>query len=358
MKNKKLYREVIGQLVTDSPLDIDTNIEVKGRVPTTVSSEFITNKEQGDWAERIVSHAINQNEKFVVVHYGRSDEISAGDEGFKEFYEKYQNELNTIGKKPDLLIYSKNDYFEGIEKTDEGVSKAICAIEVRSSSFLVQKYNDFMLSRNERAMSKIIKLKTSIFSDVVLSDLLKRRKPIVFNILKNTTIDEYKNGQSFDFTSLSSTSDLSRLSSIIREIKDNINIIRKRDYLSITPKLEDIALVNRWIQTYNVPHYYLQVFFDKAYIISFEDILKISSNPEGEGIVYSIERDAKNQGKTTIKIDVNKADLVIDNIEIPNHYSKIKELDRGRLLFYIRFDGVSGDLMRSVFDEVFAINDK
>lgn len=357
MKIKKLYNEIIAQLVKNSPLDIDPDIVINGRVPTTVSSEFITNKEQGDWAERIVSNAIKQNEKFIVVHYGRNEDVSAGDEGFKEFYEKYQRELNTIGKKPDLLIYAKKDYFEGIEETDEGVSKAIFAIEVRSSSFIVEKYNSFMASRNAKAISKIQELKKSIFSDPVLSDLLKEKKPVVYEILKTSTIEEYKNGKSFNFQSLSSTPSLRRLSEIIREIKDNIKILTKRDYLSITPKFEDIALVNRWIQRYNVPHYYLQVFFDKAYIISFEDILNISSNSENEGVIFSIEKDNKNQGKTTIKIDVNKTNLVIDNIEIPNHHSRSKELDRGRLLFYIRFDGVSGNLINSVFDKGF-YNDK
>lgn len=353
MKNLKLYNEIIAELVKHSPLDIDPDIVINGKVPTTVSSEFITNKEQGDWAERIVSNAITQNENFVVVHYGRNEEISAGDEGFKEFYEQYQKELNTIGKKPDLLIYAKKDYFDGIERTDEGVSKAIFAIEVRSSSFIVDKYNSFMASRNAKAARKIIELKDSIFLDPILSDLLKERKPKIYEILKHSTIEDYKNGISFHFQSLSSTPSLSRLSAIIREIKENIKILTKRDYLSITPKFEDIALVNRWIQTYNVPHYYLQVFFDKAYIISFKDILNISSNSENEGVIFSIEKDTKNQGKTTIKIDVNKTNLIIDNIEIPKHHSRSKELDRGRLLFYIRFDGVSGNLINSVFDKGF-----
>ena len=47
---------------------------------------------------------------------------------------------------------------------------------------------------------------------------------------------------------------------LLKEIKENIAILHKRDYLSITPKMEDIALVNRWIQRYNVKHFYLQVF--------------------------------------------------------------------------------------------------
>ena len=136
------------------------------------------------------------------------------------------------------------------------------------------------------------------------------------------------------------------------EIKKCIKTLQKRDYLSITPKLEDIALVNRWIENFNVPHYYLQVFFDKAYIISFEDILNISSNPSDEGVKFSIERDNKNQGKTTIKIDVRSTDLIIDQVAIPDHASQMKELDRGRVLFYVKFDGTSGYLEETTLESV------
>ena len=55
------------------------------------------------------------------------------------------------------------------------------------------------------------------------------------------------------------------------EIKE----IQKRDYLSITPKVEDIKVVYKWIETFNVPHFYFQVFFDKVYGISFEFLKKM-----------------------------------------------------------------------------------
>ena len=110
--------------------------------------------------------------------------------------------------------------------------------------------------------------------------------------------------------------------------------------------------MNRWIENFNVPHYYLQVFFDKAYIISFEDILNISSNPSDEGVKFSIERDNKNQGKTTIKIDVRSTDLIIDQVAIPDHASQMKELDRGRVLFYVKFDGTSGYLEETTLESV------
>ncbi len=127
--------------------------------------------------------------------------------------------------------------------------------------------------------------------------------------------------------------------------------MHKRDYLSITPKLEDIALVNRWIQTFGVPHYYLQVFFDKAYVIPFRNILELTAAPENEDVIFSVERDVKNQGKTTIKVNVEVGKEVLRRIDMPEHQSALKELGRGRLLFYVTFQGGRGYLDPEVFSE-------
>lgn len=104
-----LYKEHIQSLVCNHPLEINVDVQIEGKVPTTVSSEFITKKEQGDWAEKIVFDAINkESSDYAAIRYGRNDDLSAGDDGFKEFYLKYQEELNTIGKRPDILIFKKN----------------------------------------------------------------------------------------------------------------------------------------------------------------------------------------------------------------------------------------------------------
>ena len=67
--------------------------------PTQASSNFITNKEQGDWAENLVTRAINETSKnFVAVKYGKSDDLVAGEDGFDNFYQDFQSELDTIGK--------------------------------------------------------------------------------------------------------------------------------------------------------------------------------------------------------------------------------------------------------------------
>lgn len=138
--------------VNKNLLDLSVKRE-RGTAPTQVSSEFLTNKEQGDWAEQTFIQGINNfSENYVAVKYGRDDDIIAGEAGFSEFYENYQEELDTIGKRPDVLIFEKKDFpyktynishFD-INILNTLVPKAKCGIEVRSSSFLINKYNSFI----------------------------------------------------------------------------------------------------------------------------------------------------------------------------------------------------------------------
>jgi type II restriction enzyme len=86
-----------------------------------------------------------------------------------------------------------------------------------------------------------------------------------------------------------------------------------------------------------------------AYIISFKDILALVSNDNNDGNNFSIERDVKNQGKTTIKINGQIGKEVLGKIDMPEHKSALKELDRGRLLFYVTFAGGKGYLDNKIF---------
>lgn len=103
--------------------------------------------------------------------------------------------------------------------------------------------------------------------------------------------------------------------------------------------MEDLKVVYKWIEAYNVPHFYFQVFFDKIYAISFLDILSLMSNPNKEGVDYFIEADVQNQNKTTIKINSKQGVLIAHKVDEPEHNSVRKEMGRGRLLFYVTFRG-------------------
>ena len=345
------YRELIGRLIADAPFDIDTEFEVKGRTPTLASSEFLTNKEQGDWAENIIHSAVNENSgEFCAVKYGRDDSLAAGDPGFAEFYDAYRDELNAIGKKPDILIFRRADIPRGQEldlNDEELVSNAVAAIEVRSSSFRSLKYAEFMDARTRNAESECLRLQQLILR-APHSNALMDKRPELYRMIEGASVDTFRE-LSFNVPGWRTSQTLRELNGYLKELKAQMKLLQTRDYLSITPKLEDMALVNRWIQRFGVPHYYLQVFFDKGYVISFQDILTITSDPQKEDVVFSVEHNVKNQGKTTIHVNVQVGKEILRRIDMPTHRSEVKELERGRLLFYVTFEGGKGYLDADVF---------
>lgn len=342
------YFEEIRELTKLIPTSIvDFSIDrKKTSPPTQASSNFITNKEQGDWAEDLIYRSINEtSENYVAIRYGKSDDLIAGDEGFDKFYNEFQDELDTIGKRPDLLIFKKEDFNSSfgydISKLkhniiDNYVKKAIAGLEIRSSAFLIDKYENEMQKRTKFHLVKALDIKNKILSDY--KDLLEQKNAKYVELLES--IDETNiHIISFKRPSWKATERLQELSLLFKELKENINIIQKRDYLSITPKVEDIKVVYKWTEKFNVPHYYIQVFFDKAFGISFKNILTLITEPDKEGEYYEISQDVKNQNKTTIKINTRKTSQIAYKIIEPEHKSVRKEMRRGRLLFYVTFEG-------------------
>ncbi len=314
--------------------------------PTQASSNFITNKEQGDWAEDLIFRAINESsQNYIAIRYGKSDDLVAGEEGFDDFYNEFQDELDTIGKKPDLLIFRKTDFdtqlgldiskINHLEITDY-VRKAVAGLEIRSSAFLIDKYEREMQERTKTHIESALMIRDKIineFSDVFDHPRRKSYLEIVKSINSETI-----NAISFRRPSWNSTERLQELTLLFKDLKNHISISQKRDYLSITPKVEDIKVVYKWAETFNVPHYYFQVFFDKSYGISFKNILSLLTEPEKEGTQYEISKDIKNQNKTTIKINTRNTNQVAYKILEPEHKSVRREMGRGRLLFYVSFE--------------------
>lgn len=360
------YYETISALIQTVPTTIiDWTIERKrGKPPTQAFSEFLTNREQGDWAENLIHKAINsKSEKFVAVQYGKSENIIAGEPGFEEFYEQYQDELETIGKRPDLLLFSKEVYKQewGLnisnfskEQLDAIVPLATAGIEVRSSAFLVEEYNQFMQQRKAELTSRVLQLKSTLLGNY--HDLLSQKAGWIesLNAITNETIGvlEIK-----DAPGWRASEELKAASDLIKEMNGALKEFKKRDFLSITPKVEDLKVVYKWIETYNVPHFYFQVFFDKVYGISFKKILELISNPELEEDKYFIgDEDSKNQNKWTVKIDYKEGKEVAFKIDMPEHQSIMKKLGRGRLLFHVKFQGGTAYLDVNNLGEVLGIN--
>lgn len=335
----------ITKLIPDTIVDFSMPRD-RTSPPTQVSSNFITNKEQGDWAEDLIFRAINEtSENYIAIRYGKSDDLIAGEEGFDQFYNDFQDELDTIGKRPDLLVFKKQDFDENLgydiskiehSEITEYVKKAIAGLEIRSSAFLIDKYEQEMQSRTATHLEKALLIKEKILTEY--SDLLEHPKKKHFIDILHSIDSETIFAMNFRRPSWNSTGRLQELSFLLKELKDNINIVQKRDYLSITPKIEDVKVVYKWAETFNVPHYYFQVFFDKSYGISFKNILTLITEPEKEGEYYEISQDIKNQNKTTIKINTRNTNQIAYKILEPEHKSVRREMGRGRLLFYVSFE--------------------
>jgi hypothetical protein len=271
----KQYQQKISELFSRIPSEIIdiTKPRVRSRPPTQAFSEFLTNREQGDWAEVLVQSLINENiPQLRAIKYGKSDDIIAGDPAFPQFYEAYQNELDSIGKKPDVLVFDSGAYKsewgldisrKANQELDSIAKSAKAGLEIRSSAFLVSKYEKHIANSEGKS----------------------------------------------------------------------------RNFLSFTPKAEDLLVIYKWITNFGVPHFYVQVFFDRIYMISFQRILEIITEPANKNVLYTLEKNAKNQFKSTIHIDVNQGVLLAKDIIPPEHMSEVKELSRGRLLYYVKFKG-------------------
>ena len=329
--------------------------------PTQAFSEFLTNKEQGDWAERSFVENFNRTYRNLrAVKYGRSEDLVAGEPGFSDYYARYQQELGLIGKRPDLLLFPVTALPAPLRgeidisnldmaQLDELVPKAVAAVEVRSSAFLSLKYDEVALQTRLRHEKLVIDCAQSLLKNHQAELPLAGAWPDYLNRLIQVGIEQARDPPRA--MSRSSTTGLQKASDLTKQIKEALRSLRQRDFLSVTPKAEDLSLVYRWVQRYGVPHHYCQVFFDRAVVISFENILTILADPEKENIEYFIETDEKNQRKTTFKINVSLGQKVMSDIVLPTHCSVMKELPKGRLLFYVRFGASQASFRTEAFPD-------
>lgn len=117
------------------------------RVPTDARSEFLANRAMGDWAERVLTDAIQAAALGLkVAQYGTTDRIAAGHPDFKTRYLAGLEETRTLGKRPDLLLFPEGMVVDADlselphARTEPLIKEALAAIEVRSSKFEALRY--------------------------------------------------------------------------------------------------------------------------------------------------------------------------------------------------------------------------
>ncbi len=94
-----------------------------------------------------------------------------------------------------------------------------------------------MQNRTTTHLNKAIKIKNKILSEY--SDILEHPKKKHFIEILNGLNKDTINAVNFRRPSWYATDRLTELSLLFKDLKENIIIVQKRDYLSITPKVED-----------------------------------------------------------------------------------------------------------------------
>lgn len=163
--------------------DENENLNQTIRPPTDANSEFLANRAMGDWAENLIINQVNSDKKYIALRYGNEETISAGEEGFKEFYISLKKDVLKFGKRPDLLIFDKNYNKENnlsninTLEAKKYVEECLTSIEIRSSKFESEVYRKVRL--REKSEGKSVQ-RTSLGFTVKVEDL-----KIVYRWIKN-----------------------------------------------------------------------------------------------------------------------------------------------------------------------------
>ena len=226
------------------------------RPPAVASEAFLSTIAQGRWAEEKVIEAVNSTKYLFAIRYGQSrydGELISKKDAWKEYVTRVYTEMKKYGKRPDVLIFKKDDIDITIpsdisEKPEDEIKdivfKSLAGVEVRSSSYY---YDDYVRARGSGDKE-----------------------------------------------------------------------------LSITVKEEDINRILKWRNTYcgSKPIYYVQIFFDKGFYISFDKILNIIERAKNTKVEhYRKEKDRKT-GKLTHFIGINHAKLGLIAEEPPTLVSE------------------------------------
>src|SRR3989304_3895933 len=148
---EKLVASGISRDIVDFRIKYAASKYKTPRAPTSAHSNFLINRQVGDWTEALLRTSFNQQfSGFKAIKYGAGGNLVAGDEGFKGMFQDYHAEIKTIGKRPDLLIFDERtvdslhlpDDISEVESSQlTNIAKeAIAGLEVRSSKYLAAQY--------------------------------------------------------------------------------------------------------------------------------------------------------------------------------------------------------------------------
>jgi hypothetical protein len=207
-------------------------------------SDFLMRFSQGRWAEDILLRTINATDDLRAVPYGPSS-VAPSEPHEMELYFERLNKAGTVGKRPDLLVLSRDDY--------ETVHVQMNEIGLANLPFTLEADLDFLRSRTIIAAEVenslwVAREMPHYGKGVALTELITKprrfRKPEKIARWETWT----KNVQRF----CSKSEGRNRLKGFLETAKVPTIIIKD----------EDLGPVAEWETNYNVPIFIFHVFYD------------------------------------------------------------------------------------------------
>lgn len=267
-------------------------------------SDFLMRWEQGRWAEDIVIRSLNNTQEYGVIQYGPSTVAPTDPKELESFFEKIEKIL-VEGKRPDLLLFNKDDYNYVLKEINERIGSIEKIVEIPSAE---------------------------------IGDIISKAK-VAIEVENSLWVTEKMPG--FGKPPLRYTKG-----------KRKGQLKFQGPIPTIIVKEEDIQPLKNWQNEFKVPIYVVHVFFDRAYFIKFDKIFDYLKRGD---IGFEIQKYTNPDGTPSTPKKIIKVPYVLckefGKVKNPKLVPKSFIDKNGKVMTYVTFEGGEIELSEEVFKE-------
>ena len=285
-------------------------------------SDFLMRFSQGRWAEDIVVRTINATDEFRAVPYGPSS-VAPSDPYEMERYFERLDMAGTIGKRPDLLVFSRDDY--------EAIRLRLDEVGVANLPFIPESELDFLHSRAIIA----VEVENSLWIAREMPDYGKGI-PLVELIAKRRRFRKPEKIERWEAW----IKNVRRFCERSEERKRLMGFMETAKVPTVIIKGEDIEPLREWEATFDVPIFIFHLFYDEAYYISFQDVCELIES----GVIFPIQQIFYAPGGPTTRKHIYKIWYTLalplgTMVQEPELSARFVKDDNGHILPYVHFSG-------------------
>lgn len=298
-------------------------------------SDFLMRFSQGRWAEDIVARTVNATEGFRAIPYGPSS-VAPSDPREMELYFERLDRAGAVGKQPDLLILSRDDYEDVRSQLDE--------IGLANLPFTPEADLDFLRSRAIIA----VEVENSLWvghempnygQGVEFTELITKKR----RFRKPESIARWERWTENVRRFCVQSEAHGRLKGFLETAKVPTVIIKD----------EDLEPLVEWETNFNVPIFVFHVFYDEAYYISLQEARELID----AGVILPTEQtfyapSGPTTSKYIYKIWYTLAHPLGTLTREPELSARFIQDKNGHILPYVHFSGGRVTLSTEIITEL------